>query len=64
MLHMNGNVVTLADYGLAQIARPVVARTKDVLRKRNARKVASEARRQTQKLSIVCSNGFVIRPIK
>jgi hypothetical protein len=64
MLHINGNVVTLADYGLAQVARPVVSRTKDVLRKRNARKVAAEAREQARKLSIVCSNGFVIRPIK
>lgn len=64
MLHLNGNVVTLADFGLAQAAKPVVARTKDIQRKRNARREAREAREREAKLVIVCADGRVIRPIR
>lgn len=64
MLHIRQNVATLADFGLAQAAQPVVARTKDIMRKRNARKAARELREREAKLTITCSNGFVIRPIK
>lgn len=54
------NVVTLADFGLVEAARPVLYREREIARKRKARAEAREAKR----MSIVCSNGFVIRPIK
>lgn len=53
-------VATLADFGLAQAARPVLYRQREILRKRKARE---EARRE-KNLTIVCANGFKIRPIK
>ena len=63
-LHIRKNIVTLADFGLAQAARPVVARTKDIVRKREARREAREMRLREEKLTILCENGFRIRPIK
>lgn len=59
-LHIRKNVVTLADFGLAVAARPVLYREREIARKRNARVEAREYKR----MSIVCANGFVIRPIK
>lgn len=43
--------ITLADFNLAQVAKPVVARTKDVLRKRNARRVAAIQREHARKVA-------------
>ncbi len=63
-LHIRGNVATLADFGLLQAARPVLARQKDILRKRTARKVAAQERERERNLTIVCADGRLIRPIK
>jgi hypothetical protein len=63
-LHIRKNIVTLADFGLTQAARPVVARTKDIVRKREARREAREMKLREEKLTILCENGFRIRPIK
>jgi len=54
------NIVTLADFGLAQAARPVLYREREIARKRKAR----EAAKRERALTITCANGFVIRPIK
>jgi hypothetical protein len=54
------NMVTLASFGLCEAARPVLYRERELARKRKARVEAREQKR----MSIVCSNGFVIRPIK
>lgn len=59
-LHIRRNIVTLADFGLLQAAKPVLQRERDIQRKRNARKAAARDRA----LTIVCANGFKIRPIK
>lgn len=40
-LSLNGNFSTLADFGLLNAAKPVLARQRDVQRKRKARAVAS-----------------------
>lgn len=40
-LSLNGNFSTLADFGLLKAARPVLARERDVLRKRKARAAAA-----------------------
>jgi hypothetical protein len=54
------NIVTLADFGLVQAARPVLYRERELARKRKAREVA----RRERALTITCANGFKIRPIK
>jgi hypothetical protein len=54
------NIVTLADFGLVQAARPVLYRERELARKRKAR----EAAKREKHLTIVCANGFKIRPIK
>jgi hypothetical protein len=59
-LHIRKNIVTLADFGLLVAAKPVLARERDIQRKRTARKVAA----QDRALTIICANGFKIRPIK
>jgi hypothetical protein len=59
-LHIRGNVTTLADFGLLKAARPVLYREREIARKRNAR----SQEREQKRMSIVCANGFVIRPIK
>ncbi len=64
MLSLNGNVATLADFGLAKAAKPVVDRTKDIMRKRNARKAAREQRERERNLTLMFSDGRVVRPIK
>jgi len=63
MLHINGNVAKLGDLDWSA-AKPVVRRTKDVLRKRESRRVAREARERENKLAIVFSDGTIVRPIK
>lgn len=60
MLHLNGNIATLADFNLAKAARPVLYRQREIERKRKAR----EQQKRERALTIVCSNGFVIKPIK
>lgn len=59
-LHIRKNIVTLADFGLATAAKPVLYRQREIARKRKARQVAAKDRA----LSIICASGFVIRPIK
>lgn len=59
-LHIRGNVVTLADFGLLKAARPVLYREREIKRKRDARAKA----RLDRKLCIICNDGRVIRPIK
>ena len=63
MLHLNGNVASLGDLDWTA-AKPVVRRTKDVLRKREARRVAREKRERDRKLSLTFSDGRVVKPIK
>lgn len=59
MLHINGNLATLADFGLLQAARPVLYRQREILRKRHSRLKA----RQESKLTLVFSNGQTVKPI-
>jgi len=69
---------TLADFDLMKAARPVLYREREILRKRNARREAAQEReaarilaairqdeeQRVQRLTIVCKNGGIIRPIK
>lgn len=63
MLHINGNIVTLADFGLERAARPVLKRTRAIERKRKARAESRLERAEAERLSIRCEDGRVIRPI-
>jgi len=51
MLSLNGNFATLADFNLREAAKPVLARERDVRRKRTARAVAAAQRAHAQKLA-------------
>ena len=60
MLHIRGNVVTLADFGLIEAARPVLYRQREIVRKRVARVNA----KRDKALTIICKDGRIIRPIR
>lgn len=63
--------VSLADFGLAKAARPVLYRQREIERKRKARAEA-KAKREAERaqveaqarLTLTLSDGKVIRPIK
>lgn len=77
-LSLNGNFATLADFNLREAAKPVLARERDVQRKRRARALAAAKREHDRKIEarqqeieakraslvIVCADGRTIRPIK